>query len=442
MEVKPPGNAGLPPGSVFQKAGQEPCAPGIPAGYKQTEVGVIPEEWAVKTLGSLTILLTNGFVGTATTAYVETDDGVLYIQGYNVQENGFDFHGIKRVSKEFHARNKKSCLQSGDLLTIQTGDIGVTTVVPPVLAGANCHALVISRLRKQESEPGYYCQYFNSERGRVAFKEIETGTTMKHLNGGDMKRLFLPSPPVEEQRAIAEALSDVDGLLSGLDRLIAKKRNLKQAAMQQLLTGQTRLPGFSTQLKSGTMADLLDQRVPRSAPPGTSIATFLGMEDLSEDGTILQQHLLPMAEVKLGLTYFERGDVLVAKITPCFENGKGAFLGSLQTASGYGSTEFHVLRAKGIGDPRYVYYQTRMPEFRRKLENEMTGTAGQKRVPRSAIFSYELPVIHDSPEQTAIAEVLTAMDAELTALEQRREKTRALKQAMMQELLTGRTRLV
>lgn len=72
----------------------------------------------------------------------------------------------------------------------------------------------------------------------------------------------------------------------------------------------------------------------------------------------------------------------------------------------------------------------------------MTGTAGQKRVPRSAIFSYELPVIHDSPEQTAIAEVLTAMDAELTALEQRREKTRALKQAMMQELLTGRTRLV
>jgi len=112
-------------------------------GYKQTEVGVLPEEWDVKTLDSLTKLLTNGFVGTATSSYVETDDGVLYIQGYNIEENGFNFHGIKRVSKAFHARNQKSCLQPGDLLTIQTGEIGVTAVVSPVLAGANCHALVI-----------------------------------------------------------------------------------------------------------------------------------------------------------------------------------------------------------------------------------------------------------------------------------------------------------
>jgi hypothetical protein len=78
----------------------------VKLGYKQTEVGVIPEDWDLKTLGSLTSLLTNGFVGTATSAYVDGDDGVLYIQGYNVQENGFNFHGIKRVSKSFHTRNK------------------------------------------------------------------------------------------------------------------------------------------------------------------------------------------------------------------------------------------------------------------------------------------------------------------------------------------------
>jgi type I restriction enzyme S subunit len=123
----------------------------VKPGYKRTEVGVIPEEWEVKTLGSLTRLLTNGFVGTVTNAYVETDDGVLYIQGYNVEENGFNFHGIKRVSKSFHTRHLKSCLQSGDLLTIQTGDIGVTTVVPPELAGANCHALVIIKHLGKES---------------------------------------------------------------------------------------------------------------------------------------------------------------------------------------------------------------------------------------------------------------------------------------------------
>src|SRR5687768_7459185 len=93
-------------------------------GYKLTEVGVIPEGWDVHTLGSITSLLTNGFVGTATSAYVDGDQGALYIQGYNVQENGFNFHGIKWVLESFHSRNKKSCLQTGDLLTIQTGDIG------------------------------------------------------------------------------------------------------------------------------------------------------------------------------------------------------------------------------------------------------------------------------------------------------------------------------
>ena len=81
-------------------------------GYKKTEVGVIPEDWNVRTLGSLTNLLTNGFVGTATSAYVNNDDGVIYIQGYNIKENSFNFHGIKRVSKSFHARNQKSCLQA------------------------------------------------------------------------------------------------------------------------------------------------------------------------------------------------------------------------------------------------------------------------------------------------------------------------------------------
>jgi type I restriction enzyme, S subunit len=243
-------------------------------GYKQTEVGVIPEEWDVRTMDSLTSLMTNGFVGTATSAYVDSEDGVLYIQGYNVQENGFNFHGIKRVSTSFHARNQKSCLRPGDLLTIQTGDIGVTAVVPPELAGANCHALVISRLDKGVSDPRFYCQYFNCERGRSKFKEIETGSTMKHLNVGDMKLLLLPSPPAEEQRAIAAALSDADTLLGGLDRLIAKKRDLKQAAMQQLLTGQTRLPGFHGEWEVRKIGDFADCTA--GGTPSTRVASYWG----------------------------------------------------------------------------------------------------------------------------------------------------------------------
>lgn len=390
-------------------------------GYKQTEVSVIPEEWDVKTLDSLTTLLTNGFVGTATTAYVESDDGVLYIQGYNVQENGFNFHGIKRVSKAFHARNQKSCLQIGDLLTIQTGDIGVTTVVPPELAGANCHALIISRLRKQDSEPGFYCHYFNSERGRVAFKGIETGTTMKHLNGSDMKRLFLPSPPVEEQRAIAEALSDMDALLGGLDRLIAKKRHLKLAAMQRLLTGEIRLPGFQGEWEVKRLGDLLEYEQPTNY--------------LVQDSEYSDDNDVPV--LTAGKTFILG-----------YTNETNGIYGSLPaiifddftTATKYVTFPFKAKSsAMKILKPRDTSVNLRLVFEIMQLINFKVSDHKRYWISEYQNQRIKFP---EPPEQTAMAEVLRDMDADLVALEQRRDKTRALKLGMTQELLTGKTRLI
>jgi len=100
------------------------------------------------------------------------------------------------------------------------------------------------------------------------------------------------------------------------------------------------------------------------------------------------------------------------------------------------------LRAKKKAIPRYIFYQTQTVEFRQRLEAEMIGTAGQKRVPARAIINYSLPVLHSKDEQQAIADILTDMDAEITALELKLDKTRALKQGMMQELLTCKTRLI
>lgn len=402
-------------------------------GYRQTEIGVIPVAWEVKTLGALTTLLTNGFVGTATTAYVESDDGVLYIQGYNVQENGFNFHGIKRVSKAFHARNKKSCLQTGDLLTIQTGDIGVTTVVPPELAGANCHALIISRFRKQDSEPGYYSQYFNSERGRVAFKEIETGTTMKHLNGGDMKRLLLPSPPLAEQRAIATALSDVDALLGGLDKLIAKKRDLKQAAMQQILTGQTRLPGFSGEWevqRLGGICQISIGRTPRRLNPvlwgggqvWLSIADMTGKVVNESKERITGAAVATMEVVTKG-TLLMSFKLSIGRL--CFA---GCDLYTNEAICAFNNLQ---------GSAEYLYYALGRTDFSLYGKQAVKGFTLNKQ--SLALVEVRLP---KREEQTAIAAVLSDMDAEIEALESRRAKTRDLKQAMMQELLTGKTRLV
>ncbi len=213
-------------------------------GYKQTEIGVIPEDWEVEKLGELTSLMTNGFVGTVKSHYADHDNGILYIQGYNVEENSFNFHGIKKVTEEFHKQQSKSCLREGDLLTVQTGDVGLTTIVPKELEGSNCHALIISRFIKGKTYPCFFSFYLNSAQGRARLKEIETGTTMKHINVGDMVEFLVPIPSLAEQIAIATALSHIDALIQSMEKLITKKHAIKQGVMQELLTGKKRLPGF------------------------------------------------------------------------------------------------------------------------------------------------------------------------------------------------------
>lgn len=419
----------------------------IPVGYKQTEVGVIPQAWDAKPMGALTSLMTNGFVGTVTNDYVESEDGVLYVQGYNVEENSFNFHGIKRVSKAFHAKNPKSCLRAGDILTIQTGAIGVTTVVPPSLAGANCHALVISRFDPRVSEPGFYCQYFNSERGRVAFKEIETGSTMKHLNVGDMVKLFVPSPPLPEQRAIAAALSDVDALLTKLDQFIAKKRDLKQAAMQQLLSGQTRLPGFSREWEVKRMKSL-----------GNTYGGLTGKTkiDFGHGPARYIPFMNVMTDTVIDVEWLEAVDVSSNEVQNLTQKGDLFFNGSSETPEEVGFCS--VL----LQDIPNLYLNSFCFGFRFNPDAKVNGLffaywfrsvkgretmavlaqgATRYNIAKSAFLRLELPQPPED-EQTAIATVLSDMDAELAALEARRDKTRALKQGMLQELLTGKIRLV
>lgn len=211
-------------------------------GYKQTEVGVIPEDWQTPSLGSLTVLMTNGFVGTATRHYAGNENGILYIQGYNVEENSFNFHGVKFVTEEFHRAHLRSCLRGGDLLTVQTGDVGLTTIVPESLAGSNCHALIISRFDHKRIFPAFISYYLNSKPGRSRLRLIEIGTTMKHLNVGDVLQFVVPLPPTKaEQTAIATSLSDMDTELAALEAKLAKARNIKQGMMQELLTGRIRL---------------------------------------------------------------------------------------------------------------------------------------------------------------------------------------------------------
>ena len=165
---------------------------------------------------------------------------------------------------------------------------------------------------------------------------------------------------------------------------------------------------------------------------------FLSMADVSEDGKILHQQKVDYQSVKQGFTPFQKGDILVAKITPCFENGKGAHTEKLITDVGFGSTEFHVLRSKI--NSTYTFYHTVFQSFRKKLEREMTGSAGQKRVQTSSLANYSI-TIPPVAEQQKIAAILTTQDKVIELKEKRLAKKLRQKKYLMQQLLTGRKRL-
>lgn len=138
--------------------------------------------------------------------------------------------------------------------------------------------------------------------------------------------------------------------------------------------------------------------------------SFLAMADVSEDGTISNEQQKSYGSVKKGFTYFEQGDVLIAKITPCFENGKGALTNCISHGTGFGSTEFHVIRPTSAIDAQYVFYLTRTPEFRAQGKKNMTGSAGQQRVPANFLQTYPVP-LPDLDMQSHIAAVLDKADA-------------------------------
>ena len=250
----------------------------------------------------------------------------------------------------------------------------------------------------------------------------------------------LPLPPLPEQRTIAEGVGDVVALLGSLDRLIAKKRDLKQAAMQQLLTGQTRLPGFHGEWEMKRLGDVLDtdpENLGSSTRPDFAFR-YIALEDI-EQGILRShaEHVFASAPSR-ARRKLRPNDVLVSTVRPNLQS-------HLLFTGGIGdwvcSTGFCVLRCREeITNPAFIFQHLFAGCVNRQIDALLTGS-NYPSINGGDVRALEIP-LPKYAEQTAIAEVLTEMDEELAALEQRREKTRDFKQAMMQELLTGKTRLV
>jgi type I restriction enzyme S subunit len=213
----------------------------LPEGYKQTEVGVIPEDWEVCPLQSLTANsepITYGVLKPGEYVY----EGIPLLQIKDVIHGGIKAEELHRIGEQLDRQYSRTKLSGGEIVVSLVGTIGKIAYIPASLLGANLHRNLAKISISKENDSKFIFYQLESERIQAAIKLTTFGSTQALLNLGDLRALLVVVPSLQEQRSIATALSDVDALIAALDKLIAKKRHLKTATMQQLLTGKKRLP--------------------------------------------------------------------------------------------------------------------------------------------------------------------------------------------------------
>ena len=259
--------------------------------------------------------------------------------------------------------------------------------------------------------------------------ERATGSTFLEISKRDVASIEVRLPPYDEQRAIVEALSDVDGLLEALDALIAKKRNIKQSAMQQLLTGKTRLPGFRGPWSEKSLADLAAVIMGQSPSSMFYNLQGEGLPLIQGNADIENRRTTERVWTTQASKCCDSGDLLLTVRAP---------VGTVAVASKEACLGRGVCGLKPFGDSTFLFQALLHVEKRWQiLEQGSTFTAANS----EQVRRFRLRVPDDEKEQRAIAAALSDMDAEIAALERRLDKTRRIKQGMMQQLLTGNIRI-
>lgn len=410
----------------------------LKAGYKQTEIGVIPDDWDVTTVGAEFHIQLGKMLDT------EKNVGVPkpFLGNRSVQWGYFDLADIGQI-RLTPADIQRFRLRNGDLLVCEGGEVGRAAIWNQAVD--ECYfQKALHRLRPKG---GYNVALMVSLLQRLAntgaLQNYVTQTSIAHLPKDKFETVPIPSIPLVEQKAIADALSDADALIESLDQLIAKKRQIKQGAMQELLTCKRRLPGFSGEWSTKSLGDLGEFL------KGSGVRKD---ETLSGDcpciryGEIYTKHSDWIREfqswistaVAATATRINYGDVLFAASGETKEEiGKCvAYVGQREA---YAGGDIVILRTK-IANPLFLGYYLNTEPVRQQKSSRGQGDAVVHIGANSlAAIKVALPSME---EQQAIATILSDMDTELAALESRLAKARQIKQGMMQELLTGRIRLL
>lgn len=407
-------------------------------GYKQTEVGTLPEEWAVDYLDGVA---KRGSGHTPDKKHPEYWNGSIKwvsLRDSDQLDQIYIGDTAATITEAGVANSSAVVHPAGTVVLSRDAGVGKSAIMQEPMAVSQ-HFMAWQCTEKLDK---HYLYYWLQDK-KSEFERIANGSTIKTIGLHYFEELKLPVPHVSEQRAIATALSDVDALLQRLEQLIAKKRDIKQATMQQLLTGKQRLPGFSGEWEVKRLGDL---------------GSFLKGCGVRKDESLSGQ--LPC--IRYGEIYTRHNDYIkefyswispeVAKSAMPLKKGDVLFAGSGETKEeigkcvafvddleAYAGGDIVILRPANSNAIFLGYFLNTAPVNSQKVSRGQGDAVVH--VSASALSSMEVK-IPKLEEQTAIATVLSDMDAEITAQEQKRDKTRELKQGMMQQLLTGQIRLV
>ena len=440
------------------------CSAGnIPPGYKQTEVGVIPEDWEVKLLGDL-FDFSGGLSASRDQLSME---GYCYLHYGDIHTSNRTFIDVRSEQQEIpkldiplKKASSTSLLEDGDVVFVDASedDEGTSRHVViinkdkiPFISGLHT---IVAKSKTGELDHQYRRYCFQTVDIKRQFRFFAVGTKVSGISKTNIARITLPVPPVPEQEAIAEALSDADAFIESLEQLISKKRQIKQGAMQELLTGKRKLPGFSGEWEVKLLGDLFDFSGGLSASRDqlsmegycylhygdihTSTKNFINVRSEQQDIPKLDISLKKVSSNSL----LDDGDVVFVDASEdeegtsrhivVFNKDKIPFISGLHTIVAKSKTNEL--------NNQYRRYCFQTADIKQQFRFFAVGTKVSG-ISKTNIAKLTLPV-PSIPEQTAIASILSDMDSEITALEEKLAKARQIKQGMMQELLTGRIRLL
>lgn len=427
----------------------------VKPGYKRTEVGVVPEDWESESIGDSIDLLT----GFPFPSLGYSTEGVRLLRGSNVKRDKIDWaEHLTQYWPKMTSDIAHYALDVGDIVVAMDGSLVGRSFA--MLSEEDVPALLlqrVARIRSKVLAQAYLKTWICSPHFTRYSDSVKTVTAIPHISPQDIREFRIAIPPTRvEQEAIAGALSDGDALIESLEGLIAKKRQIKQGAMQELLTGKARLPGFQSNtrfVESDVGAIPKDWRLGRLRAHITQSATYgvvkagdfvnAGIRMVRggdiKNGQIAEDLPLisPSKSSEYSRTVLQHGDVVIALVG---YPGESAVVAKTLAGANI-SRAVGLLRPGSTLSSKYLVSYLNSSIGRTEFLRPGAGSA-QLVVNLRDLNLLWVPLPPTKAEQEAIASVLSDMDAEIAALETKLAKSRQIKQGMMQELLTGRIRLV